>query len=576
MTDNIIKGRNDLNRWEDSKPSNFFTAHGLLQRILERYLSTKYSKEYSLLVRTGSITATEMNELVRVCNLDQNLPDIDLYDGMGNQIQEVVFHPAQHRVNQIAWGTGLLSKLSEPGNEVLSGAYTYLLSHNGEAGTVCPLACTAGAIKLIQTLGSPEQKERLLPALTEPDFDKSLVASQFLTEVQGGSDVGSNATMATPDPDRPGWFLLNGEKWFCSVANADLFLMTARLEGAQAGTRGLGLFLMSRVSEGKPNGFSIRRLKTKLGTRSLPSAEIDFKNSLAEPVGPLKRAFANVVGIVLDTSRLFNSVAACGLMRRACIEAQTFAEHRVAFGVPIIELPPIQSILAKMKVLTEASVISTFRILNMTDNVSLGRKTGLDQEVLKAARRTFVSLSKYRTAVRSSEVVRDAIEVLGGNGTIEEFSILPRLYRDAMVIESWEGTHNVLCAQILRDFTRYKFHKPWLSEIDLLINGLSRPELKAHINRAGDLLEETRQRLSTLLSVDQTQASYLIRSAVDSMCLVHTYASLLDHVNWELESGKGTQGIDLVEYYGNIIVDNKDPFNDIQQQQLIKNIAFSL
>src|SRR5262249_17464480 len=151
-------------------------------------------------------------------------------------------------------------------------------------------------------------RDRFLPPLLLTDYAEAQRASQFVTEVQGGSDVGANASRAVPNGD--GTYRISGEKWFCSVADADQFLMTARVHGAAAGTRGLGCFVVPREIDGAPNGFALRRLKLKLGTRAMASGEIDFDNAIAYPVGPVDEGFKTAAGVVLNTSRWLTAIGA--------------------------------------------------------------------------------------------------------------------------------------------------------------------------------------------------------------------------------------------------------------------------
>ena len=230
-----------------------------------------------------------MNELAIESNLDQNLPQLQSVGPLGETLEHIVFHPSYHELGALVWGTGVLSLLTEPGNDTVAGVHAYVMAHNGEAGHLCPVACTAGAIKLIQELGTAEQKGAYLPRLLDSDYTKRLQASQFLTEVQGGSDVGANS--CTASRDEHGRFRIHGEKWFCSVADAGLFVVTARPLGGVPGTKGLGLFLVPRRIGGQLNGFHIRRLKSKLGTRSMATGEFEFHGALAEPIGPLGDGF---------------------------------------------------------------------------------------------------------------------------------------------------------------------------------------------------------------------------------------------------------------------------------------------
>jgi hypothetical protein len=284
----------------------------------------------------------------------------------------------------------------------------------------------------------------------ETDSSVALRGSQFLTEVQGGSDVGANVTGASPDPETTGAWRLTGEKWFCSVADADLFAVTARPDSAQPGTKGLALFLVPRTIEGAPNGFRLRRLKDKLGTRGLASGEIDFDNALAYPIGELDDGFAIAVSELLNTSRWLNALGSTGIMSRAYLEASSFAHYRQAFGSPIDSFESVREQLALMKIEVAASLASTMALTELVAKIDQSVASDDDLKF----HRFLVNANKYVTSISATEAVHRAIEVLGGNGTIEDFSPLPRLYRDSIVFESWEGTHNVLCEQVRRDCAR--------------------------------------------------------------------------------------------------------------------------
>jgi alkylation response protein AidB-like acyl-CoA dehydrogenase len=571
----ILRGRDELCAWERARPRNFFESDENLQRVLEHHLGERYPAFVPLLSRVGSLAATRMDELARLCNRDENLPVLRRWNGVGEAVEEVIFHAAHHELGGHFWGSGALTLLKEPGHETISGGLIYLMDHNGEAGHACPLACTAGLIKLIQRVGSEEQRSFLLPSLYEPDYAARLHASQFITEVQGGSDVGANDCLAVPDESIPGRYRVSGEKWFCSVADASLFVVTARLSGSPAGTPGLGLFLVPRLVDGRPNGFAIRRLKYKLGTRSMASGEIDFDRALAEPIGSLDQGFKNLIGIVLDTSRLHNAVAAAGVMRRALLEAHTFARHRRAFDRPILEYPAIQATLARMKASTHAAVANTFRILALGDR--LARQPDVPGAAeLRAARRTHVNINKYSTSVACTAAVRDGIEVLGGNGTIEEFSVLPRLYRDSIVLESWEGTHNTLCAQVLRDFRQRGLHRPWLAELRGALEGIANPSLRDHRARAASLLDEVGRRIERVAGSEPWFAERHIRFVVDRMCATASFVALLLELEWELAQGIDSDKAGVVETFRLLQIDPKDPMESDAPGELQRWVSSTL
>jgi acyl-CoA dehydrogenase len=350
---------------------------------------------------------------------------------------EIEFDPAYHRAGRAVWASGIVGA-----EAVEQASLFYLLAQAGEGGHACPVVCTAGLVRALRTHASDELRERFLPPLLETDYDRAQRGAQFVTERHGGSDVGANRVEAVPDGDV---WRLHGEKWFCSVADAEQFLVTARPRGAPDGTRGIGCFLVAR-DEG---GFRIRRLKDKLGTRALATGEIEFEGAVAYPLGPLEDGFRTAVG-VLNTSRWLNAVGSTGLMRRALLVASEFAHEREAFEQRIVQFPLVRENLAVIRAETEAALASTMEVSRLVARIDDGAASDGDG----AWHRLLVNGNKFVTSLAATQVVRRAIEVLGGNGTIEDFSPLPRLYRDAIVFESWEGTHNVLCAQVLRDLGR--------------------------------------------------------------------------------------------------------------------------
>ncbi|MCA9594541.1 MAG: acyl-CoA dehydrogenase family protein [Myxococcales bacterium] len=480
MTDDIERGRNDLIAWEGGKPDNVFTWDENLGKILSLRLGAeRFGEERARLERTGAMVATRLRPLTEDTNHDDYLPRLERFNGVGERTEEIVFHPSYHEAGRLVWDTGVLADYATPGKETLQMGILYMLGAHGEYGHQCPLACTAGLIKVVQRLGTEAQKKKWLPGLLTRDYDKRIHASQFLTEVQGGSDVGANAVVARKDGDH---WRLSGEKWFCSVIDAQLFLMTARPEGAPAGTRGLGLFVTPRMVNGSVNEFNVRRLKRKLGTRAMASGETDFLGAHAEAVGPLDRGFKNVVEIVLNTSRVFNAVCCAGSMIGAYREAASYARYRRAFGQTIDNYPLVQDALATLRAEAYAATASSLRLAAMADRFATHSST----EEEKLAWRVGVNVNKYWTAIRNTQSVRTAIEVLGGNGVIETFTPLVQLYRDALVLESWEGTHNVLVQQVLKDASRYAAHTAFIAELRESLKKLSLPAEHAPLlERAG-------------------------------------------------------------------------------------------
>ena len=305
---------------------------------------------------------------------------------------------------------------------------------------------------------------------------------------------------------------MTGEKWFCSVADAGQFLMTARVPGGGNGTRGLGCFAIPREIDGAPNGFALRRLKDKLGTRGMASGEIDFDGALAFPIGPVAEGFKTAVGVVLNTSRWLTAVGSTGLMRRAVLDARACARHRRAFGQVIEEFPLVRSTLASMTCEWLGALHVTWMLTELED--ALDAETA-DEETTRF-HRFLVNVAKYAASSAATRVVRDGIEVLGGNGTIEDFSVLPRLYRDAIVYESWEGTHNVIAQQVLSDCAR----------LDLLDVVGARIEALCTTDRVADAAKAALVDAQRALD-DHAWGALHFRGVLDRLARVLAVASLL-------------------------------------------------
>ncbi len=442
-------GREDLERWVAEASVGWSRAHPTLVEHLAlragEPLPTSWVAEIDGFAAT---VATVIDPAVARCEAHRDLPRHVPYDGVGRRVERIEFHPAHDVAARAAWGAGLLDTDTTLAGDLRLAGLFFLLTHVGEGGIACPIVCTIGLRRALERRADRALAERHVPGLRALDSTHATRGAQFLTEVQGGSDVGANLVRAAPDADVAGAWRISGEKWFCSVADADLFAVSARPEGAAAGTRGLGCFLVPRTLDGiTPNGFAIRRLKDKLGTRALASAEIDFTDALAYPIGEVDEGFAIAVEELLNTSRWLNAVGAAGIMGRAWFVASSFASRRRAFGRAIADFDAVAEQVALLRAHADAAIASTLALTALVGRLDEG--TATEDEV--AAHRFLVNALKVVTSLDATACVHDAIEILGGNGTIEDFSVLPRLYRDAVVFESWEGTHHVLCAQIQRD-----------------------------------------------------------------------------------------------------------------------------
>ncbi|MCP4227674.1 MAG: acyl-CoA dehydrogenase, partial [Actinomycetia bacterium] len=311
----------------------------------------------------------------------------------------------------------------------------------------------------------------------EPSFSNGWTSSQFLTEVQGGSDVGANDTQAWQADD--GTWRIRGEKWFCSNANANIQIITARFDNERNGTRGLAMFLVpALLADGTRNHFTLRRLKEKFGTRSLASAEIDYHDAHATPLGPLDDSFQSLMTLVIHHSRIAMLMVMGGMLGRAYQLARSYADTRHAFGKAIVDYPLVQDNLAQVKTDLLAGTASSFAVATFQDNIDTGRELRAEHH---AFCRLMANVNKAVWCPRIVSRIQDAAETLAGNGVIEQTSAMPRLIRDAMTMEKWEGSPNTMRMQVLRDIERLGYDRMFLTTITELSKEIdaSRPERAA-------------------------------------------------------------------------------------------------
>jgi acyl-CoA dehydrogenase len=534
--DPVARGRADLAEWVAAQSVDFYGTDLHLRNVLEFYWGADRLRAHAeRLSNFGQEAAMIVDPAVRRANLAENLPRLDRYSATGARTEDVAHSADHHLAGCYIYGSGAMSVYAEPESNLLALALFYLSSYNGEAGHNCPLACTAGVIKTLQNAGDEKLKKKYLPRLLDPDYVTRFHGAQFLTEIQGGSDVGANACVATlVDAAEKKW-LINGEKWFCSNVTADLALITARPEGSVSGTKGLGLFLVPRrLDNGEPNGIYIRRLKDKLGTKSLATAEVDFKDAIAYQIGEPGRGFQHAMDFVINTSRLYNAVGSAGAARRAYLIAWTYANHRRAFGSAIKDFPLVQEALAEMRAVTMAITSGSLYLAHLRDEIEAGRADETGRQFFRLA----INLNKYRSSISATDVIRRGIEILGGNGAMENFSVLPRLLRDSVIFEAWEGAHNTLIAQSVRDVQRHNLHEAFCARLDDWFGALANADLR---DKGVRQVRALRDELDSILSTDELSAAVLFKPVADRMMWLFYVACLAREVEWE-EARKRDQG----------------------------------
>ncbi|SHK45044.1 putative acyl-CoA dehydrogenase [Pseudonocardia thermophila] len=380
---------------------------------------------------------------------DTNPPVLRPVDRYGHRIDEVDFHPSWHELVRVAVAEGCAGAAwadDRPGAHVARFA-TFMVWGHTEAGHACPMSMTYAAVPALRhqpelaAVYEPLLASRVYdPGLRVPTTKRGILAGMGMTEKQGGSDVRTNSTTATPTGE-PGVYALRGHKWFTSAPMCDVFLVLAQAPG------GLSCFLVPRVlPDGSRNTFRITRLKDKLGNRSNASSEPEFDGTLAWLVGPEGRGVKTIIEMVSCT-RLDCVGGSAALMRKALVEAGHHARHRSAFGSLLIDAPLMRNVLADLAVESEAATTLGMRLAGAADRANRG-----DADEL-AFRRIATAIGKYWVTKRAPAFAAEALECLGGNGYVEE-SGMPRLYREAPLNSVWEGAGNVNALDVLRALAR--------------------------------------------------------------------------------------------------------------------------
>jgi len=431
----------------DTTGLNFYRADPALADLLRIHLDDRLFRHIEPhLDRLGALAGGYLDECARLA--DRHVPVLHQRDRFGRDVQWIEYHPAYRELEKAAFGEFGIHAMSNAGGilgwpdtypVVAKHAFTFLFNQ-AEFGLGCPINVTDGCAKLLAKFGGEALKGRYLDGLTQTDMGKLTQGGQFMTEKEGGSDVGTLTTRAVPEGDH---WRLHGEKWFCSNADAEVVMLLARPEGAGPGTGGVGLFLMPRfLDDGSQNHYRIVRLKDKLGTRSMASGEIKLEGAIAYAVGRLDRGFVQMAEMV-NSSRLSNGVKSTALMRRAHHDAMTVATNRMVFGRRIIDLPLGRRQMLKIMLATEQALSMSFLTADALD-----RAEGGSQDAA-ALLRILTPTLKFRATRDARKVCGDALEMRGGIGYVEEFATA-RLLRDAHLGSIWEGTGNIVALDALK------------------------------------------------------------------------------------------------------------------------------
>ena len=428
---------------------DYYADDPFLRDVVRHHAGAAFARvdvEARAISRKASHRWRELSEAIAV---PEARPRLEHWDAHHHRVDRVVRPAEALALEQEVFAEGLFSDRTDA---LTRAVKQFVVYENGEACIACPLVCTEGLVAALDELADRPETTAIREHLKEGRDGRHAVGAQFLTEIQGGSDVPANRVVAVRDGDR---YRISGTKFFCSVAHADYAAVTARESESGA----LGLFVLPLWAPGQEgrrrNGLTVDRLKWKTGTTELPTAEMTFDGALAWALGPVERGLANVVRIVLTASRLTIGLASAAYATRAVREARAWATFREAFGRPIGRFPMVQAQLEDMERSIRRATAGAFEVhRRLHGGAAPGGESPDDARRRAFEARELVMLQKVVASEDATRTIQEAMGLLGGNGVVEDFSSLPRLFRDSVVNELWEGPRNVLLAQVHRDLRR--------------------------------------------------------------------------------------------------------------------------
>jgi alkylation response protein AidB-like acyl-CoA dehydrogenase len=522
------------NQYEDDRALRSYLARTLPPQVLA-----------DIEPELNAMGALAGGELYRMQLADRaNEPALTQWDAWGNRIDRIEVSPLWREAERIAAERGLVAAAYERKHGEHSRVHQFALAYLFSPSTDiygCPLAMTDGAAAALLASGNQSLIARAVPHLITRDPREFWTSGQWMTEATGGSDVGLSETVAREE--NGGWRLY-GRKWFTSAIASQMALTLARPAGNPPGGRGLALFyLETRDARGRPNRIVVHRLKDKLGTRKVPTAELTLDGTPAEPVCGATDGVRNIAPM-LNVTRLWNSVTAAALMRRGIALARDYARRRVAFGAPLAEKPLHLDTLAGLQAEFEGALHLAFFVAELLGRIEAGR-AGEEQRALL---RLLTPVAKLTTARQAVDALSEAIECLGGAGYVEDTG-LPLLLRDAHVLPIWEGTTNVLAldaAQVARAADGIGGLR---RELGFLLQGVREPDL---VRMSAQVEQSAEQAEAWLRGAGQAEGGALeagARRFALTLGRALSAALLARHAQWSLDHERDRRALAAARRY---------------------------
>jgi len=508
-------------------PTNLYLSDHLLRDYLQCFLSPEvFDHVNSDLTHFGARVSGDI--LAMAQEAEANLPEHIVFDEWGNRIDKIRVARGWEELHQVAAEEGLIAI----GYERQLGEYSrlYQFAKNflfcpSSAFYSCPLAMTDGAAKLIELFGDKKLKKEVLPRLTSRDGKKFWTSGQWMTEKTGGSDVGQGQTIAKFEN---GQWRLYGAKWFTSAITAPMAMTLARIEDEKGqsipGGRGLSLFYLEKLDQhGNSNNIEILRLKDKLGTRALPTAELRLNGAHAHLVGETGKG-VKTIATLFNITRIHNALNAASFSRRLMTLALDYAPKRQAFKKSLDRHPLHVATLWDLEVECQAAFHLVFYAARLLGASECSDKNS--QHYLSLLR-LITPVVKLYTAKQNLKITSEVIESFGGVGYLED-SGFGKWLRDGQTLAIWEGTTNVLALDLLRSIEKDLAFAPWQKEICGLLQGITNPQLQASKNKVEKEFEQVSSFLESASSRTDNFLESSARNFAYSVARVSMAALMLD------------------------------------------------
>jgi acyl-CoA dehydrogenase len=535
----------DYSEFDKAIGLNWYEVDPDLQDTVKRYVPAEdLDAANTKLMEVGALIGGPV--AARAEMTDKNPPRLERFDQWGNEVNRVVHHPGALQTKKDLFEAYLSERRGRRWPAVVGSSFGYLLDQ-AETGMGCAVGMTGGVAGLVASYGSDEVKEHFLPHFITENYEEYWDGAMFLTERDGGSDLGAATKTTATHVDGDLW-VLNGFKWFCSNVDAQAIATLARPEGAADGVGGISLFVVPRVRrDGKPNGVHVHRLKDKLGTKAVPTGEVDFVDAEAyllaggaqsRDAATDGKGMGRMMGGMVQGSRLGVAFMGLGIARRSYLESAIYAAHRRAFSNRIDAFPMVRETLVRMAMELEAAAALCFEA---SSNVANDRQLW----------RILPTLAKYRATRRGVQLASAAVEVHGGNGYIEDWPVARQL-RDGQCHPIWEGTENIIAIDVMRAIEREGVLEPVVARVEKALSDADHAVLSSTADTVRTYANEVREAVAYVSGAPKDVSRLHLRRITRYMTNLVSGALLVEQAAEELNSKGSARKAAVARLYANV------------------------